>query len=95
MNDIRLTNNYDLDIKKGDFVIAPSEERHVELLLISFQGEWKESPLSGCNIQEAQNGKINRMLDRHIRVQLEADGFELEEMNLSEKGIQIKGQYNG
>lgn len=95
MQDIQLTDNYDLEIKNGDFVIADSDEQHIELLLLSFQGEWKNSPLSGCNIRTVKNGKINRMLDRHIRVQLEADGFDLEEMNISPMGIQIKGEYNG
>lgn len=95
MQDIQLTDNYDLEIKNGDFVIADSDEQHIELLLLSFQGEWKNSPLSGCNIRAAKNGKINRMLDRHIRVQLEADGFDLEEMNINPMGIQIKGEYNG
>ncbi len=93
MQDIKLTDDYDLKIQNGDFVIGNSETRHVEHLLLSFQGEWKESPLTGCNIKNAKNGSINRMLDRHIRIQLEADGFDLEEMNLSEQGVQIKGQY--
>lgn len=93
MKDIQLTDDYDLSIKNGDFVIGNSEERHVEHLLISKQGEWKNSPLTGCNIQTAKNGSITRMLDRHIRIQLEADGFNLDTMKISEKGIQITGNY--
>lgn len=95
MQDIKLTENYDLKIQNGDFVMGNASNQHIKLLLLSFQGEWKSSPLIGCNIKNAINGVIDRMLDRHIRIQLEADGFDLEEMNLSPKGIQIKGQYNG
>lgn len=94
MKDIQLTNEYDLVVKNGDLVIGDSDEQHVELLLLSQQGEWKASPLTGCNLMRAKNGTIDRMLDRHIRIQLEADGFDLEEMNISPKGLQIKGQYN-
>lgn len=93
MRDLQLTDDYDLTIKNGDFVIANSEERHVEHLLISRQGEWKASPLTGCNIQNAQNGAISRMLDRHIRVQMEADGFNLEKMTINQDGLQIIGNY--
>ncbi|MGY5552053.1 hypothetical protein ACXA18_09600 [Riemerella anatipestifer] len=93
MRDIKLTDDYDLEIKNGDFMIADSDERHVEHLLISKQGEWKNSPLTGCDIQKAQNGSITRMLDRHIRIQLEADGFNIEKLTLSPQGIQIQGEY--
>lgn len=93
MKDIKLTDNYDLEILNGDFIISDADERHIEHLLISKQGEWKGSPLTGGDIQKAQHGGITRTLDRHIRVQLEADGFNLEELHLSPKGIKIKGDY--
>lgn len=93
MKDIKLTDDYDLEIENGDFVISNSDERHIEHLLISKQGEWKNSPLTGCDIQKAQNGGITRMLDRHIRIQMEADGFQLEKLTINPQGIQIQGDY--
>uniref|UniRef100_UPI0039A53388 hypothetical protein n=1 Tax=Ornithobacterium rhinotracheale TaxID=28251 RepID=UPI0039A53388 len=94
MQDIRLTDDYDLFLKNGDLAIAESSGRHIEHLLIAAQGEYKESPLTGCDIQKAKYGKIDRMLDRHVRVQMEADGFHLEQLAITENGIQIKGKYN-
>lgn len=94
MNDIQLTDEYDLVFKKGDLAVSESSERHIEHLLIAAQGEYKESPLTGSDIQKAKHGKIDRMLDRHVRVQMEADGFHLEQLAITEKGIQIKGKYN-
>ncbi|MXV37685.1 hypothetical protein GO491_03170 [Flavobacteriaceae bacterium Ap0902] len=94
MRDIKLNPDYDLDFRNGDFVVDDTQEQHIELLLLSKQGEWKDSPLTGCDIQKAQHGGITRMLDRHIRIQLEADGFQLEELQLSNQGISVKGKYD-
>lgn len=93
MNDLLLTQNYDLDIKNGDFVIGDSQEQSVELLLMSNQGEFKLNPEAGCNILSAKNGVIGRLLDREIRVQLEADGFQLENLKITENGIDVSGKY--
>lgn len=93
MKDIIVTTEYDLEVAGGDFVANESTAQHVEMLLLSKQGEWKESPITGCNIQQAQNGSITRALDRHIRIQLEADGFSAEVLQITEKGINIKGKY--
>ncbi len=93
MKDIKLTTDYDLEIKNGDFVVDNSDYQSAELLLQSNQGDWKFSSLTGCNLQKAHNGQITRMLDRHIRVQLEADGFDLDNMKITDKGMFIKGKY--
>lgn len=93
MKDILITAEYDIQIKNGDFVIGESQDQSVELLLLSRQGEWKKNPEAGCNILSAKNGSIDRLLDREIRVQLDADGFKLDKMSLTEKGIDISGKY--
>nr|DAN65681.1 MAG TPA: hypothetical protein [Caudoviricetes sp.]DAN68711.1 MAG TPA: hypothetical protein [Caudoviricetes sp.] len=93
MKDILTNTDYDLVIAQGDFFIGESAAQHVEFLFLSKQGEWKESPLTGCYIQRAQNGSVSRSLDRHIRIQLEADGFAIEKLQLSEKGVNVKGKY--
>lgn len=93
MNDLLLTQDYDLEIKNGDFVIGDSQEQSVELLLMSNQGEFKLNPEAGCNILSAKNGTIGRLLDREIRVQLEADGFQLENLKITENGIDVSGKY--
>lgn len=93
MTDLLLTQDYDLEIKNGDFVIGDSQEQSVELLLMSNQGEFKLNPEAGCNILSAKNGTIGRLLDREIRVQLEADGFQLENLKITENGIDVSGKY--
>lgn len=44
MKDIIVTTEYDLEVAAGDFVANESTAQHVEMLLLSKQGEWKESP---------------------------------------------------
>lgn len=92
MKDILLQDN-DLQIINGDFFVGESQNQSVELLLTTMQGEWKEHPEAGCGLSKAQNGVIDRFFQRNIRVQLEADGFAIENLNITEKGIEIKGKY--
>lgn len=93
MKDIIL-NEYDLEVTShGDWKISESQNQSIEYLLISHQGEWKESPEAGCEIGTARYGTIDRLLDRRIRIQCEADNFKINELNITEKGIQINGNY--
>ncbi len=94
MKDFLLDENGDLKIVNGDFVIGDAEEQTVERILISKPGEWKEYPQVGCDIQKAFNGVIDRFLERNVRVQLESDGFEIEKLNITEGGIELKGSYD-
>lgn len=93
MRDIILTQDYDVLIENGDFLIADSQNQSIELLLSSAQGEWKESPLTGANLHKAKHGKIDRDLYRHIGVQLKADGFKPTKLQINTNGIDIQGSY--
>lgn len=92
MKDVLLEDD-DLKIVNGDFFVGKSQNQSVELLLKSMQGEWKEHPEAGCGLYKAQNGVIDRFFQRNIRVQLEADGFFVETLNINKKGIELKGKY--
>jgi hypothetical protein len=93
MTDFLLDKNRDLKIDSGDFVIGDSTEQNVELLFISTPGEWKEHIEAGISIERASNGNIDRFIDRTIRVQMEADGYEIAKLKISEIGITIDGSY--
>ena len=92
MKDIILKDN-DLDFSKGDLQVGESSNQSIEFLLISKQGEWKEHPEAGCDIISAKNGVIDRFLDRRIRIQLEADNFNIEKLNITKNGIDLNGEY--
>ncbi|HHT9079462.1 hypothetical protein [Flavobacterium psychrophilum] len=93
MTDIILDNNQDLKIHNGDFVIGHSTEQNVELIFISTPGEWKEHIETGVSIERAANGNLDRFLDRTIRVQMEADGYKISKLAITETGVSIDGIY--
>lgn len=93
MKDLQLDQEGDLLFENGDFSISDSEAQHIELILQSSQGQWKESPEMGANLHKAQSGVIDRFLNRDIRVQLEADGVEINDLIITEKGIEVIGNY--
>lgn len=92
MQDI-ISINGEIALENGDFLIQNSDAQHLEFLLQSFQGEWKNHPTAGCNLLNSKNASIDRFMDRNIRVQLETDGFLLEKMTITQEGIAIQGTY--
>lgn len=93
MRDILLDENNDLKIVNGDFLIGESTNQNVELLFKTSPGEWKEHIETGIAIQRSNNGNLDRFLDRTIRVQMEADGYNIEKLVINELGVSIDGQY--
>lgn len=93
MQDVILGSNQDLKIHKGDFAIGDSTEQNVELIFISTPGEWKEHIETGISIERSANGNLERFLDRTIRVQMEADGYKISKLAITETGVSIDGSY--
>lgn len=93
MTDFMLDENHDLKIANGDFVIADSTDQNVELIFKSTPGEWKEHIETGIAIVRSNNGNLDRFIDRTIRVQMAADGYEISKLSINEKGISIDGSY--
>lgn len=74
--DIILDDNNDLLIKNGDFVIRESDSQHIQLIIESAFGSWKQFPLCGVGINKyIKSSGQQSALKREIRVQLEADGM--------------------
>ena len=93
MKDIVIDENGDLSIINGDFHITETDEQNIELIVSSYQGEWKENPSLGVNLNNSKGGNIDRFLKRSIVVQLDSDGFNVDSLNIKETGIEINGQY--
>lgn len=89
MKDILLNPESNLLIENGDWQMGDSHHQHIELLLTSLPGEWKENPETGVGLSLSQNGVIDGFIKRTITVQLEADGFKLDHLQIMEKGIII------
>lgn len=84
MRDFKRTDNLDLEIKKGDFVIDESDQQHIEDIFIAQKGEFKEFPQLGFGAVNylKTNTSVYRF-ERDLRIQLEFDDFENVEIDTS------------
>jgi len=88
VKDIILDDDLDLKIVNGDFVINESDQQSIELILNSFPGAWKEFPTCGIGIKQYQASSGQSLnLKRNISVQLEADGFKVNGVNVKPNNI--------
>lgn len=55
--DFQLDADGDLNIAGGDFTVGPSDVQHVEDIIESFAGMWKQNPLLGVGIKQFLNSQ--------------------------------------
>jgi hypothetical protein len=76
VKDIILDDLGDLSFENGDFKVAESDQQHCILLINTFAGNWKQSPLCGVGIiQYLASAGQGAALKRSINIQLKADGY--------------------
>jgi hypothetical protein len=75
--DIQLTTGGDLLIQNGDFVIGLSDVQHIKDTINAFPGWWKEFPVDGVGIINYLNGGDEQELEKNVRIQLTADGYQV------------------
>lgn len=86
--DIRLTDDGDLAVIKGDFSVTDSDQLHIEHILKSNRGYWFEHPLLGVGIIDEQKGARTRQsLKQTIRRQLVLDNFAVKKVAISQDNI--------
>ncbi|MEZ5017336.1 MAG: hypothetical protein R2800_09815 [Flavipsychrobacter sp.] len=68
-----------LTVRNGDFVVSDSELVHIEHILKSSKGDWKNAPLLGVGISRWVNGNNQGLslekLATEIELQLILDGY--------------------
>ena len=92
MQDILLTNN-DLSISNGDMAIGTSDTQHVNLLLSTNKGDWKEHPSVGVGLALYLETYNDGSLAREIQTQLAADGASVSRISIKLPNIQIEADY--
>lgn len=92
MNDILITNEGEIKIENGDFVVDNSTLQHQALILITNPGEFKESPMLGVGIE-------NYILDSDMigcefeaQLQFTMDGMKVKNLNFK-NDIIIEADY--
>lgn len=92
--DIRLENN-DLfvDANLGDFSIGESDAQHVQDILNSYAGWWKQTPTLGVGIKRYL-GKSGGIQDvkRQIIVHLKSDGYRTDNVIIQGEKVYITGE---
>lgn len=80
VKDIILSNTRDLLIENGDFVIQPSDDQHIMLVLLNAPGQLRHAPIIGVAIDRYKNSRLNLItitkLKQDVRLQLQLDGFD-------------------
>jgi hypothetical protein len=71
------SNNNDLVIHNGDFLIADSEQQHIAHLLEADSGQIRQYPRLGVGIRRALNGSVDGEVKRRIQLHCSADGFDV------------------
>lgn len=93
--DFLLDDNGDLRIVNGDFVVGDAEAQHVDDLLYSFKGEWKENPLVGAEVQrQVKQRESLTKLKKNIRTALENDGYSNVSVSIDGEDININAERN-
>lgn len=89
-NDIQLTENFDLLIEAGDFVVDQSDNQHIKLLIELHKGNIKQYPLTGVGVERLLNGSIDGAIRAEIQRQLEADGYRAKSIEYSDNQLIVK-----
>ncbi|CAB4218254.1 hypothetical protein UFOVP1596_10 [uncultured Caudovirales phage] len=78
-----------IDPSTGDFALVDSDKQHIEDIIFSSPGHWKEFPAVGCSIFKYLNGKNKQDLERIVKIQLQGDGYQV---NLLKTAFDASGQ---
>lgn len=99
MIDIKYTEDGDIDLSTGDIQWCDTSEataQHKRDILLSSQGDNKESPLSGVGVVDYLNDddEGETLFLRNIAKQMQFDGINVEQVAVSDAGeIVIDGGY--
>lgn len=79
----------DLLIRNGDIVFGNSDQQHIQDILIAQKGHYTQSPAVGIGIESYLKGNTGEKLRREIKLQLEADGFNVKQIFVKNGEINI------
>lgn len=93
--DILLDENYDLQIKDGDFVIGESTQQHQALLLMTNKGSWRPVPWIGVGLSNYLLDDDSLLdLQSEIQKQFELDGMRVQQVKITDvENVEIIAEY--
>ena len=79
--DILVDENYDLRIENGDFVTGPSDQQHVQHILVADKGHYRQWPLLGFGILRYSKASIDpQAVKKQIDLQLRQDNYRVRQI---------------
>lgn len=85
--DIKYDTDYNLFVSDGDIVISDAKEQHVGDVVRAEKGWYKQWPTLGAAIsRELDAPQQFSTIEQTIRVALRADGYRLDEVDISTLG---------
>ena len=94
-NDFLIAEDNDELIIDGDYAVGDSTIQHIDDLMLSSPGTWREYPLAGVAIGQYQSAPLNQKqtIERIIYEQLINDGFQnisiVTQQDLSSNSLQF------
>ena len=88
--DIILGQNNQITFKNGDINIGDAKEQHVAAILNASKGNFRRHPTLGVDIvKKIDSPQDLRLLEQDIRIELEKDGYQLKEMDITTSNNEI------
>ena len=89
--DVKTDENGNLIILNGDLKLDESDSQHIEHILISDKGQFRQFPLIGVGIKRALKGSSNpQSLKQQISVQLESDNYNVRKITIEPNPLNIE-----
>jgi hypothetical protein len=92
--DIKLDDNdLYIDVNTGDFSIGNSDTQHVQDIINSFVGWWKEYPTLGVGIKKylGRSGGV-QLTKRAIKIHLKSDGYRADKIAVQDNSVYVTGE---
>lgn len=76
-----------IDALTGDFIVRESDKAHIDYIVNTSVGQWKQSPLLGVGIFNFLNAAGGlQTAKRVIQTQLTSDGYRVDKITTNEEG---------
>lgn len=93
--DFLLDDDGDLLIQDGDFVVGASDVQHIEDIIQSFAGSWKQYPILGVGILTYLKSQNAMAAVSVIKSQLQSDGYSVGGVKIdTSKGLKVTFEPN-
>jgi hypothetical protein len=90
MKGILIDDNGDLLIRKRTLVVGDCDMDVSERLIRAWQGEFKEAPLLGGNVDKLQNGTVSPFWRGEMITQLRSQHVDVKHLDVTENGVNLE-----